>query len=290
MQSRARLQAAAAPPETPRANCGDLLHVARDLFWMPTTRAPAEPHDILPPPVTHFAESEVAVLRSGCGNAHGMVCAVKGGHNAASHNHNDIGHVILLCNGRTLWCDLGPETYRADSWGPKRYSYWTLRGSAHNAPLINGHEQVHGPNHAADGWHFSDSAKGIQIQMELAAIYPEVAGVASARRRLWMRSGAEPVLTLTDDIESQGSGVQAAWIFYSPERPMLVGNVRVEWEEVGASMQVEAPGAVLKVEEVRIADTTLRSFWGDGVWRIRLDAAADEQRLSARIEVRTKAP
>jgi len=57
----------------------------------------------------------------------GFFLAAKGGHNAQSHNHNDVGTFILYYNDVPIIIDPGVETYTAKTFGPQRYDIWTMQ-------------------------------------------------------------------------------------------------------------------------------------------------------------------
>ena len=42
----------------------------------------------------------------------GFYVAAQGGHNAESHNHNDVGNFIVFLNGKPVIVDVGVETVR----------------------------------------------------------------------------------------------------------------------------------------------------------------------------------
>jgi len=75
-------------------------------------------------------DTQVAGGRDKAGTSNGFFFAAKGGNNAESHNHNDLGSCVLYFNGKPCLIDLGRETYTAKTFGPKRYEIWTLRSTA----------------------------------------------------------------------------------------------------------------------------------------------------------------
>ncbi len=71
----------------------------------------------------------------------GFFLACKGGHNAESHNHNDIGSFIVYCDGMPILINPGVEFYTAKTFSAARYEIWTMQSSYHNLPEINGFMQ-----------------------------------------------------------------------------------------------------------------------------------------------------
>ena len=72
------------------------------------------------------------------GSADGLYLAAQGGHNAESHNHNDVGNFIVYANGEPAIIDVGVETYTAKTFSPQRYDIWTMQSAYHNLPTVNG--------------------------------------------------------------------------------------------------------------------------------------------------------
>lgn len=79
----------------------------------------------------------------------GLYLAAKGGHNAESHNHNDVGNFIVYADGYPAISDVGVETYTAKTFSAQRYDIWTMQSAFHNLPIINGFMQKNGGNFKA---------------------------------------------------------------------------------------------------------------------------------------------
>ncbi len=78
-----------------------------------------------------------------------FVVAVHAGDNGDSHNHNDVGSVIVYKDGRPLLIDVGVETYTAKTFSPERYDIWTMQSAFHNLPTFAGIGQSAGEAFAA---------------------------------------------------------------------------------------------------------------------------------------------
>ena len=74
--------------------------------------------------------------RSKDGSAEGLYLAAQGGHNAESHNHNDVGNFIVYADGQPAIIDVGVETYTAKTFSSQRYEIWTMQSAYHNLPSI----------------------------------------------------------------------------------------------------------------------------------------------------------
>ena len=123
-----------------------------------------------------YPDSEYAILRKGS-----AVLAVKGGSNGESHNHNDVGSGILLLGGMPVLVDPGVGTYVKETFGPKRYTIWTMQSDWHNLPRIGGVSQ-----HAGMEYHAKNTRcdlKSGSFSTDIAGAYPEEAACRS-----WVRS------------------------------------------------------------------------------------------------------
>ena len=102
-----------------------LGRILPNLFEIPT------PLDVEPtqplPGRAWFDDIQVMVARDQVGSPEGLFVAAKGGHNSESHNHNDVGNVIVYADGKPLIVDAGVETYRRKTFSPQRYEIWTMQ-------------------------------------------------------------------------------------------------------------------------------------------------------------------
>src|SRR5690606_3238301 len=79
-----------------------------------------------------------------------FVVAAKAGDNGDSHNHNDVGSVIVYKHGKPLLIDVGVETYTGKTFSPQRYDIWTMQSAYHNLPSFGGVQQQPGAGFAAN--------------------------------------------------------------------------------------------------------------------------------------------
>ena len=70
-------------------------------------------------PVRDAWISDIQVMTARADN--GFFLATHGGHNAESHNHNDVGDFLLYANGEPILIDAGRGNYTARTFSPQRY-------------------------------------------------------------------------------------------------------------------------------------------------------------------------
>lgn len=123
----------------------------------------------------------------------GLYLAVKGGHNAESHNHNDVGSFVVYSDGKPLFLDAGVGEYTKKTFSANRYSIWSMCSDYHNLPTFCGVTQKDGKDFCATDVEYDAETGG--LSMELSAAYPPEAALAGYRREAKLVGG---VVTVTD--------------------------------------------------------------------------------------------
>lgn len=112
----------------------------------------------------------------------GIYLAAHGGHNAESHNHNDVGDFIIYKDGEPLIIDAGRGNYTARTFSAERYDLWFTQSNYHNLPIINGVGQQAGRQFESANVSYVTNAKVAMLNLDIAKSYPAEAGVSK-----WMR-------------------------------------------------------------------------------------------------------
>lgn len=113
----------------------------------------------------------------------GLFLATHGGHNAESHNHNDVGDFILYSKGQPVIIDAGRGNYTARTFSSKRYDLWFTQSQHHNLPIINNIGQKQGRDFKATQVQSNINEKAASLMMDIAAAYPTESGVEK-----WIRT------------------------------------------------------------------------------------------------------
>lgn len=142
-----------------------------------------------------FKDTEICVARDSKGKSNGFFFAAKGGHNQESHNHNDVGSCILYYDTRPILIDAGVGTYTRQTFGPERYSIWTMQSGYHNLPAINGADQKNGKEFAARNQQYKATSKSVSYQIDIAGAYPSEANVKSWIRNYTLNRGKDFSIT-----------------------------------------------------------------------------------------------
>lgn len=189
-----------------------------------------------------YPDLGIAVLRSSCFSA-----ALKGGHNNESHNHNDVGNIILYHGDTPVFIDTGNQEYEKNTFGSMRYTIWVNRSLFHNLPEIGGCEQVKGEEHRASSI-FSD---GKTASVEYSRAYPDEAGASECMRKVTVSDSS---VIIDDSVECTGS---CKFNFMTKYKPVFTGN-----EAEIADVHVIFDGAdSISVEEIPLSSPMLKNTW-----------------------------
>lgn len=139
---------------------------------------------------------DIQVLTARANN--GFYMATHGGHNAESHNHNDVGDFLLYANGEPVIIDAGRGNYTARTFSSKRYELWFTQSQYHNLPIINGLGQIAGRSYEATNVKNTINDKEASISMNIAPSYDKEAGVASWNRTVKLNR-AKNTVEINDD-------------------------------------------------------------------------------------------
>ena len=233
----------------------DVPHLTRALdlvFHAPAynaNRNPEKPED------TYLPDLQVRLVRRGV-----WTLACKGGHNGENHNHNDIGSFILFLDGEPAVVDAGNMVYTAKTFSAERYTLWNVRAEWHNLPVIGGHGQREGAEHAARN--VSMTPDGMEMNLESA--YDEKAGIRELKRSFMLGKDG---LKLTDEGIFRNRQ-EITWIFLLRRQPVWEnGQIRA------GNLIIRCPeGLAFTAEEKPVTDPRMARSWPGSLWRIRLES------------------
>jgi len=124
-----------------------------------------------------FDEAGVLICRPRPGSERLFGAALKGGHNAEQHNHNDVGSYIAVLGGRTPLVDPGAEVYTARTFSGNRYQSGVLSSWGHPVPRVAGQLQREGRSAAARvlATRFTNDADTLSLDLRAAYDVPPLA-------------------------------------------------------------------------------------------------------------------
>jgi hypothetical protein len=221
--------------------------------------------------------------------------AAKGGHNAESHNHNDVGNFIVYVNGRPILIDIGVETYSRKTFSSQRYEIWTMQSAWHNLPTVNGLMQNPGRQFAAKDVRYEADDDHAQLKLDIAGTYPREAGLKSWVRTIRLNRGRNVAITEEYSLDKPIDQLKLSFVTPCKVSEQEPGRLQLETVNQGEpplTMQVVYDRSNLKptIETVPVEDASLRSVWPEQLTRILLTAEkpAMQDAWTVRIERKTK--
>ncbi len=217
-------------------------------------------------------ETEVAGARDKEGSFKGFFFGAKGGFNAESHNHNDVGSALMYFDGKPCLIDVGREEYVAKTFSSRRYEIWTMQSGYHNLPVINGVDQKDGTAFKAKNSTFRADAKSATFSTDIAGAYPENAKVKSWVRTYTLNRGKSFVisdkfeLTQVDDAKTSSN-----LITYCKVTEVKPGVLKFEGDGFTLNMTYNSKVVKPVIEFKEVTDRSLKRYWPNGVTRVKLE-------------------
>ena len=187
------------------------------------------PEDASYPIRSEFPDSGIYIFRHTDADGKIFGAAIKGGHNAEHHNHNDVGSFMVAWNNDRLIVDPGPEVYSRQSFGKERYTFSLLNSFGHCVPVVAGKLQRTG--RSAKGvilkTDFTDEQDTVVMDMTSAYDVPELKSLI----RTFIFNRPNKTITVTDAVEyTEPKDFSTALISrstvkeYKPERHFIYGS------------------------------------------------------------------
>jgi hypothetical protein len=248
------------------AGLGRLVRALTDPAWV-GARPAASP---LPREVW-LASTQVLLARQVAGSAQGLALAAKGGHNGEHHNHDDVGSFVVALNGVPVVVDAGRPTYTAATFGPDRYSIWTMQSTWHNVPEIRGTAQAPGAAFAARHVTPTYDDAGAVLHADLAAAYPR-----DDVRHWWRTSHLDRRtggVTVTDAWEmAPGEGPTSVHLLLAGAVRLGTGSAQVDALDGGGTASLTwEPAVPARLTERALDDPMLSGVWGERLTLLELD-------------------
>lgn len=241
---------------------------------------PVPPPDTLDERDAVFPVLQQAVFRESGEEARGWFLSAKGGNNAESHNHNDVGSCVLYMDGMPVLIDAGVGVYTRKTFSEQRYEIWTMQSGWHNLPVVNGFDQLDGERYRAEKADYARNGGTSVYALEIGAAYPPEAGLQGLERTYMLDRQARTV-SLTDAFALKKEKGKLEEHFLLSACPEISGSeIRIPLSS-GAAVQMRVPQDwEASVERRPIDDPRLRQSCGSVVYRLCLtkeDCAPQER-------------
>ena len=240
--------------------------------------APQKPQSpYVPEEVTEQADLGIAFLR----NAH-FYAAFKGGHNAESHNHNDVGTNIVFKDGAPIFIDIGNDQYTKLTFSDKRYTLPSNRSIYHNTLSTDDTEQLPGVQYHAENFTVDAASKTASMTLEKA--YAPESGITSYRKTTAL---TESGVTITNEftLDKERTAKLNLILCAKPE-PISENAFAVTSDGVRAVIRY-TPGLAFAVEVLPLDE---HPYWrwsypnADAIYRVILSKKTSGESLVVTVE------
>ncbi len=194
-----------------------------------------------------FDEAGVLICRPSEGSSSLLAIALKGGHNAEHHNHNDVGSFIVVLGDKALLLDPGGEVYTARTFSSKRYVSNVLNSYGHPVPIVAGKLQRTGSRARGRvvSKSFTDITDTIVLDISSAYDVPEIKKLE--RTYIYSRDGSGS-LKVTDEVDfSQPSDFGTALITFSNWKKTSPSSLIIHDSSDALSVEIKVTGADFEI-------------------------------------------
>ncbi len=226
---------------------------------------PADASTASQPPRDWFEDAGILICRPASDAKHALGAAMKGGHNAEHHNHNDVGSFVVALGHDTPLLDAGSEVYTARTFSRERYKSGVLNSFGHPVPLVAGQRQKTGRD--AQGkvlkTEFTDEAD--TLVLDLSSAYG-VKELKELKRTFVFSRAGEGSLTVVDHVRfSSPQTFGTALTTFSPWKQSGDNTLVVGRGKEAVQVEIATDGQPVKIHEEKIQEDL-----PDGVIPIRL--------------------
>jgi hypothetical protein len=184
-----------------------------------------------------FEKAGILIGRPAAGSKCTMGVALKGGHNAEHHNHNDVGSYVVVVTDTPVLLDPGAEVYTARTFSSRRYESKLLNSFGHAVPVVAGKLQRTGREAQAKVLRADFTDKADTLALDIRSAYAAADLKTLERTFVYSREGAGS-LTVTDRVE-----------FAAPQTFATALITKGSWKQLDArSLQVTDKGRAVRVE------------------------------------------
>lgn len=230
-------------------------------------------------PWSWYPQTEFCYMRAGS-----AFFGAKGGYNAESHNHNDVGSFVYFVNTTPFLVDAGVGTYTKFTFGSQRYTIWTMQSNYHNLPMVNGVAQKDGRNFRSRGVSF-DSARRT-LGMDIAGAYPADASVKSWRVEYQLSPAGGLDIRYDFELSEVKAANQLNYLCAVAPDLASPGVVRLKNGTSAVEITYDAKAFEPFVEKVAIDDTKLSRVWGGALYRLTLKSLKNVPKGKYRLAIK----
>lgn len=210
-----------------------------------------------------YPQTEFCYMRSG-----EAFFGAKGGYNAESHNHNDVGSFVYFLKSKPFFIDAGVGTYTKFTFSSQRYTIWTMQSDYHNLPMINGIPQKEGREFRSKQATFNPASK--TFSLDISGAYPAAAAVASWQLNYRMEKDGGLQIDERFTLGEMKSPNQLNFLSAVEPEQSMAGRIVLTNGDASVQMTYDASVFEYSVAKVAVDDIRLSRVWGKTLYRITL--------------------
>jgi hypothetical protein len=221
--------------------------------WFPgeAGRAPEAP-----PPAFRlrdwFADAGILICRPAPDANRGMGAALKGGHNAENHNHNDVGSFVVALSGGTPLLDPGAEIYTARTFSSHRYDSNVLNSFGHSVPRVAGVLQHPGRDAQAKILAADFTPQTDTLKMDIASAYTVPELTSLVRTFVFSRKGPGSLKVIDEVQFNSPKQFGTALVTFSKWKQIDPQRLVVGEGSQAVVVQIDTGGAPFRIEPTEI--------------------------------------
>jgi hypothetical protein len=132
----------------------------------------------------------------------GLSVAMKGGHNAEHHNHNDLGSYVVTAGAGPVLLDPGAEVFTNQTFSDRRYDSKVLNSYGHSVPVVDGQLQATGRQAEAKVLKTLFTPARDEFALDLTSAYP-VKGLNQLTRAFTYDRSGGTSLQVEDELHAE---------------------------------------------------------------------------------------
>ncbi|MHC4867098.1 MAG: heparinase II/III family protein [Planctomycetota bacterium] len=237
----------------PASGSGSLLESMIYSFANSASRATAsDSTSELPSLRTWFSEAGVLICRPGPNSSCRLGVALKGGHNAEHHNHNDVGSFVVVLADKPLLLDPGSEVYTRRTFSNRRYQSNVLNSFGHPVPVVAGKLQRSGSAARGRVVHKSITGDTDSLVLDISSAYDVPEMEKLTRSFVYCRTGAGSLVVTDEAVFTRPSDFGTALITFSTwEKTSPSSLVIYEGQErLRVDIKVDGAGPDIRPETI----------------------------------------
>lgn len=230
----------------------DLFAVGLLAFPNSASRRPPAQAAEKPEPRTWFADAGVLICRPAGDPQRCLGAALKGGHNAEHHNHNDVGSFVVALANHTPLLDPGAEVYTRRTFSGRRYESQVLNSFGHPVPRVAGQLQATGRQAAACVLKAEFTDQCDTLVLDLRSAYPVKELHKLQRTFVFSRQGRGS-LSITDEVLlASPAAFETALVTFDPWKQLGPGRLMIGTGPSAVQVDIDAQGKKFEVRAEEI--------------------------------------